>query len=65
MAESTGDTLEYEVSMKIRLFSTLDKQKLKNLLVIALWEETDLTLDGDTDDLEVIEYEQIVVKEIV
>ena len=58
------DSTEYEVAMKVRLFSTLDKQKLKNLLVVALWEETDLTLDGDGDELEVIEYEEITVKTV-
>ena len=59
------DSTEFDVSIKVRLFSTLDKQKLKNLLVIALWEETDITLDGDTDDLVVIAYEEITVEEVV
>lgn len=64
MAEE-ADTREYEVLMKIRLFSTLDRQKLKNLLVVALWEENDLTLDNDGDELEVIEYEEITVEEVL
>lgn len=59
------DSTEYAVAMKIRLFSTLDKQKLKNLLVVALWEDTDLTLDNDTAELEVIEYEEITVEEVL
>ena len=59
------ETKEYAVLMKIRLFSTLDRQKLKDLLVIALWEENDLTLDNDTDQLEVIEYEEITIEEVL
>lgn len=58
------DDVEYEVSMKIRLRSALDRQRLKNLLVIALWDEENLTPDGVSDELEVIEYDEIIVEEV-
>jgi hypothetical protein len=61
------ETREFEIHIKARLFSTLDAKKLKGLLTVALWDEADdsTVLDNDTDELEVIEYEEITVEEVV
>jgi hypothetical protein len=57
---------EYEITIKVLVNSTLDKQQLKNLLVVALWDEADhsFTPDGSTDELEVIDYQEITVEEV-
>ncbi len=61
------ETKEYQISIKGRLFSTLDAAKLKSLLTVALWDEADnsTVTDNTTEELEVIEYEEITVEEVV
>ncbi len=62
------ETNEYDVVIKVRLFSMLSKEQLKQELVIALWEGTDdstLIPDGTTDDLEVVEYLEIDIEEVI
>jgi hypothetical protein len=57
---------EYEVVVKVRLFSTLGKQALERQLVVALWEGMDESIvipDGATDGLQVIEYVETVARE--
>lgn len=61
------ETKEYAISIQARLFSILDAQKLKDLLTLALWDEADdsTVTDNTTEELEVIEYEEITVEEVI
>jgi hypothetical protein len=54
---------EYEIRITVRAKSTLDKERLKQLLVIALLDDLTMIPDGATDELEVIEYDDITVEE--
>lgn len=57
------DSTEYEIRMTVRAKSTLGKEKLKQLLVVALLDNETMIPDGGGDELEVIEYDEIIVEE--
>lgn len=56
---------EYEIRITAQVKSTLPKDKLKQSLVVALWDEStdSMTPDGAGDELEVIEYRLVSVEE--
>lgn len=57
------DSTEYEIRMTVRARSTLDHERLKGMLVIALLDNETMIPDGVSDELEVIEYDRITVEE--
>lgn len=61
------DSKEYEIRITVRAQSTLNREKLKQLLVVALWDEQDdsMTPDGASSELRVIEYQRITIEEAV
>ena len=56
---------EYEIRITAQVKSTLSKDKLKQLLVVALWDEStdSITPDGASDELEIIEYTETIVED--
>lgn len=58
---------EYEIRMTVRAQSTLNREKLNQLLVVALWDDQDdsMTPDGASSELRVIEYQRITIEEAV
>lgn len=60
------ESTEYVINLRVEIRSTLTKDEIRQMLVVALWEEDrDLIPDGSTDELEVVEYLEISVQEIV
>ena len=60
------ESTEYVINLRVEIRSTLTKDEIKRMLIVALWEEDrDLIPDGSTDELEVVEYLEISVQEIV
>lgn len=61
------DSTEYEIRITVRAHSTLGREKLKQLLVVALWNEQGDSMipDGASDELQVIEYQRITIEEAV
>jgi len=54
---------KYIIDIRVTADSTLSEKELKKLLVIALWdEETWVTLDWSSEELEVIDYDTIDIE---
>lgn len=59
-----SDSTEYEIRITVRARSTLDKERLRGMLVIGLLDNETMIPDGATGELEVIEYDRITVEEV-
>lgn len=66
MKTNSQNQNEFSINVRASVLSTLPRAELERRLVLALWEEEfdRTTPDGQTDELEILDYKFTVAEEI-